>query len=94
MPKRAGVRVALVVTFDPVLKSAVPANVHQLENYYLSNGVGRPVEQGEHFRGQLKNVDLGSNVEVSHISVTTFPAVHNQVLRDILAAHTPCNGSR
>ncbi|MBI5265139.1 MAG: hypothetical protein HY852_25375 [Bradyrhizobium sp.] len=88
------VRVALIVTFDPVIKSAVPANVRHLQNFYLSNGAGRPVDQGERFRGQIKNVDLKSNADVGHISITTYPAVHKQVLRDILAAHTPCSGSR
>jgi predicted esterase len=89
--RKSGVQVALIVTFDPVLKTSVPANVHQLENFYVSSGVGRPVELGEHFRGHLKNVDLKSNSELGHISVTTFPSVQRQVLSDILAARVPCH---
>jgi hypothetical protein len=88
--KEAGIQVALIVTFDPVTKNSVPANVHRLENFYLSNGVGQPVQQGEHFHGSLKNVDLKNNAELGHISVTTFPSIQKQVLRDILAANTPC----
>lgn len=88
--QRSGVQISLIVTFDPVLKTAVPANVRQLENFYLSNGVGRPVDTGDHFRGNLKNVDMRSNAELGHISVTTFPAIQKQVLEDILAARTPC----
>jgi hypothetical protein len=91
MLRKSGVQVALIVTFDPVLKTSVPANVHQLENFYVSSGVGRPVELGEHFRGHLKNVDLKSNSELGHISVTTFPSVQRQVLSDILAARVPCH---
>jgi pimeloyl-ACP methyl ester carboxylesterase len=87
--KEAGIKVALIVTFDPVIKNSVPANVHLLENFYLSNGVGQPVQQGEHFHGSLKNVDL-KNAELGHISVTTYPSIHAQVLRDILAANTRC----
>jgi pimeloyl-ACP methyl ester carboxylesterase len=88
--REAGIQVALIVTFDPVVRNSVPANVHHLENFYLSNGVGQPVQQGEHFRGSLKNVDLKSNAQLGHISVTTYPSIHAQVLRDILAANTRC----
>jgi thioesterase domain-containing protein len=65
--REAGIQVALIVTFDPVVRNSVPANVHHLENFYLSNGVGQPVQQGEHFRGSLKNVDLKSNAQLGHI---------------------------
>ncbi len=88
--KEAGIQVALIVTFDPVVRNSVPANVHHLENFYLSNGVGQPVQQGEHFRGSLKNVDLKSNVQLGHISVTTYPSIQAQVLTDILAANARC----
>jgi len=87
---RQGVQVALVVTFDPVLKNSVPANVQRLENFYLSDGVGQPVQQGDHFRGALENVDLRGNAQVGHISVTTYPSIHERVLKDILAAKTRC----
>ena len=89
--QKSGVQVALIVTFDPVLKTSVPTNVHQLKNFYVSNGVGRPVELVEHFRGRMKNVDLKSNSELGHISVTTFPPIQRQILSDILAARVPCN---
>lgn len=88
--QQSGVQVALIVTFDPVLKDSVPANVRQLENFYLSNGVGQKVAEGSHFRGALRNIDLKNNGELGHISVTTSPAVQEQVLKDILAARTPC----
>src|SRR4051794_41017417 len=31
--KESGIQVALIVTFDPVTKGSVPANVHMLENF-------------------------------------------------------------
>jgi pimeloyl-ACP methyl ester carboxylesterase len=55
--RSAGIRVALIVTFDPVTKTSVPSNVHLLENFYLSSGLGVPVQRGEHFHGLLRNVD-------------------------------------
>src|SRR5450631_1110244 len=43
--QQAGLRVALIATFDPVLKTAVPANVHLLRNFYVSGGLGRAVQR-------------------------------------------------
>jgi pimeloyl-ACP methyl ester carboxylesterase len=89
--KQSGVQVALIVTFDPVIKNFVPGNVRLLENYYLSDGVGQPVQKDRDFHGLLKNVDMKSNAALGHISVTTFPAIQKQVLKDILSANTRCN---
>src|SRR5258707_15716357 len=73
--REAGIQVAFIVTFDPVGRNSVPANVHHFENFYLSNGVGQPVQQGEHFRGSLKKVDLKNNVQLGHITGTTYPSI-------------------
>jgi hypothetical protein len=88
--RQAGIQVALIVAFDPMIRGTVPANVHLLENFYLSDGVGKPLQQGENFRGSLKNVDLKSSAELGHVSVTTFPSIQKQILRDVLAANNPC----
>lgn len=88
--RQAGMRVALIVTLDPVIKGSVPANVHRLENYYVSNGVGTTVQRGDHFHGSLTNVDLKSNSDLGHISLTTLPSMQKQVLHDVLAANTSC----
>src|SRR6202163_4338156 len=79
--QQAGLRVALIVTFDPVVKTVVPNNVHLLKNFYLSSGVGTTVERGGKFHGVLQNVDMG-RTEFAHISLTTAPSVQKQVLRD------------
>jgi pimeloyl-ACP methyl ester carboxylesterase len=83
--RQAGIRVALIVTFDPVTRTSVPSNVHLLENFYLSSGLGVPVQRGEHFHGLLRNVDL-KNTELGHLSVTTSPSIQKQVMNDIVAA--------
>jgi hypothetical protein len=88
--QKAGLRVALIVTLDPVVKTVVPNNVHLLRNFYLSNGVGTKVERGGHFHGMLQNVDLGDNAELGHVSLTTAPAIQKQIMRDILAANSSC----
>jgi hypothetical protein len=84
--QQAGIHVALIVTFDPVTKTSVPSNVHLLENFYLSSGLGVPVQRGEHFHGLLRNVDLKSQTELGHVSLTTSPSIQKQVMNDIIAA--------
>jgi pimeloyl-ACP methyl ester carboxylesterase len=87
--QKAGLRVALIVTIDPVVKSVVPNNVHLLKNFYLSTGVGTTVEHGGHFRGVVQNVDMG-NSDFGHVSLTTAPSVQQQIMKDILAANFSC----
>ena len=87
--QKAGLRVALIVTIDPVVKSIVPNNVHLLKNFYLSSGVGTTVERDGHFRGTVQNVDMGSS-EFGHVSLTTAPSVQKQIMKDILGANSSC----
>jgi hypothetical protein len=89
--QEAGVRVALAVTLDPVASTEVPDNVHRLENYYLSTGIGTSVKRGDSFHGQLQNVDLGSKPQVDHVTLTTLPDIHQHIISEISAASgTPC----
>jgi hypothetical protein len=87
--RQAGLHVALIVTIDPVVKTVVPNNVHLLKNFYLSSGMGTAVERGGHFHGMLQNVDLGKT-SYGHVSLTTAPAIQNQIMRDILSANSSC----
>ncbi len=84
--QRAGVRVALVLTLDPVVRSAVPSNVARVKNFYLSNGMGTTIQAGDHFHGKLQNVDMKSNSNMGHVSLTTAPAIHRQMLEYIAGA--------
>jgi pimeloyl-ACP methyl ester carboxylesterase len=88
--QQAGLHVALIVTLDPVIQGSVPANVHRLENFYVSNGVGTTIQRGENFHGTISNLDLKNNPGLGHVSVTTFPAMQKQVVHDVLTAHTRC----
>ena len=88
--RKAGLRVALIVTLDPVVKTVVPNNVHLLKNFYLSNGVGTTVERGGQFHGVLQNVDMGRDAQLGHVSLTTAPSIQKQIMRDILAANSSC----
>jgi hypothetical protein len=88
--QKAGLRVALIVTLDPVVKIVVPNNVHILRNFYLYSGVGTKVERSGNFHGMLQNVDMGRNAELGHVSLTTAPSIQRQIMRDILAANSAC----
>ncbi len=88
--QKAGLRVALIVTLDPVVKTVVPDNVHFLRNFYISSGVGTRVERGGNYHGMLQNVDMGRSADLGHISVTTAPSIQKQIMRDILAANSAC----
>jgi hypothetical protein len=88
--QKATLRVALIVTLDPVVKTVVPNNVRLLRNFYLSNGIGTTVERGGQFHGVLQNVDMGRGPQLGHVSLTTAPSIQTQIMRDILAANSRC----
>jgi hypothetical protein len=88
--QKAGLRVALIVTLDPVVKTVVPNNVHLLRNFYLSNGLGTTVERDRQFHGMLQNVDMVRYPRLGHVSLTTAPSIQKRIMRDILAANSSC----
>lgn len=88
--RQARLRVALIVTLDPVVRTVVPNNVHVLKNYYLSSGVGTKVDPGGKFHGVLQNLDMGRDAQLGHVSLTTAPLIQKKIMRDILAADFSC----
>lgn len=81
-----GVRVALVVTLDPVSTTHAPSNVARLENYYLSNGVGAAVQKDAGFHGKLQNIDLANRPDAGHVAVSRLPDIHKRIIAQISAA--------
>jgi surfactin synthase thioesterase subunit len=89
--KEAGMRVALMVTLDPVAAGQAPSNVRRLENYYLSTGIGSSIKTDTRFHGQLQNVDVSKRAGVDHVAMTTMPDLHRRIIADIAAASgIPC----
>jgi hypothetical protein len=89
--QEAGLRVALMVTLDPVAASQAPGNVRRLENYYLSKGIGSSIHTDTGFRGQIQNVDLSNRPGADHVVMTTLPDVHKHIIAQIAAAQgIPC----
>jgi len=88
-----GVQAGLVISLDPVTRLTAGGTVHRLVNYYISNGVGQPVDRGPSFHGSLQNVDLKNNPEGGHIFLTNSERMQQKVYSDVLAGiaqHTPC----
>lgn len=83
---QAGVKVALVVTVDPVTPTAVPANVKTLKNFYFSDGVGQTVRRANNFHGSLQNIDMKADSGEGHISLANSARLHREVLGYVRAA--------
>jgi surfactin synthase thioesterase subunit len=89
--QEAGMRVALLVTLDPVSAGQAPGNVRKLENYYLSTGIGSSIKTDNGFHGQVQNVDVSNRPGVDHVAMTTMPDLHRRIIADIAASSgIPC----
>jgi alpha-beta hydrolase superfamily lysophospholipase len=91
---QAGVEASLVVSMDPVTRPTATGTMRKLINYYISNGVGQPVDRGPGFRGMLQNVDLKDNPEGGHIFLTNSTAMQQKIYSDVmasLATHASCH---
>lgn len=89
--QEAGMRVALMVTLDPVAAGQAPDNVRKLENYYLSTGIGSSIKTDSGFHGQVQNVDVSSRPGVDHVVMTTMPDIHKHIIAQIAASSgIPC----
>jgi hypothetical protein len=82
---QAGVQASLVVSIDPVVRDTATGYVSRLINYYVSNGVGQPVDRGPSFRGSLQNVDLKNTPEGGHF-MTNSEAIQQRVYNDVISA--------
>lgn len=80
------IKVDLLVTLAPMLQDAVPGNVVRAVNYYQAPGWGAPISGDGQFRGQLANVDLASDISVSHVTIDKSARVQGEILREISAA--------
>jgi hypothetical protein len=80
---RHNVPVALIVTFDPTRPSPVPRNVSSLVNFYQNNGFGRRLNAGPGFQGELTNINLTADTNLSHTTIDEAPRLHGQIIRQI-----------
>jgi len=80
-----GVTVDLLVTISPFLQNSIPANVVKAINYYQAPGWGQPVEADRGFHGKIMNVNLASDLTVTHITIDKNPKVQAEILHEIAA---------
>jgi hypothetical protein len=96
---RAGIRLDLLLTIDPVTPPAVPGNVKLCRNYYQSNGPldlfpwlrGIPLEPAERFgpAGRLVNVNIRDRPDLlepgtSHATIAGNEQLHRVVVEEVL----------
>ena len=61
--------VELLITLAPFLQDPVPSNVVRALNYYQSPGWGTPLTADPGFKGELSNIDIGSDSGIFHINI-------------------------
>jgi hypothetical protein len=80
---RQSIPIALIVTFDPTRPSPAPKNVLSLVNFYQNNGFGRRLSPGPGFQGELTNINLTADQNLSHTTIDEAPRLHGQIIRQI-----------
>ena len=83
------IAVDLVVTLAPMLQEPVPPNVVRAMNYYQNPGWGAPLVAGRGFHGKLSNIDVSSDLTITHINIDKSARVQTEIARAILAIPQP-----
>jgi pimeloyl-ACP methyl ester carboxylesterase len=102
--RSAKVPVALIVAFGPATSLSIPANVHEVINYYQSSGiVNATYSPGPGSHGTLRNIDLDNAPNVNHFNIEKVGRLHARIIARILgldsahasaAAHEPAPGAK
>jgi hypothetical protein len=79
------IQVDLLVTLAPLGQNPVPTNVVRAMNFYQSPGWGSAITAESGFRGKLSNIDLSSELTVTHITIDKSAKVQGEIARAILA---------
>jgi hypothetical protein len=79
------ISVDLLVTLAPMLQEPVPPNVVRAMNYYQNPGWGAPLVAGRGFHGKLSNIDVSSDLTITHINIDKSVRVQTEIARAILA---------
>ena len=76
-----GVKVDLVVPFDPTSKRVVEGNIKMVVNYYIPNGAANTVVGASGFRGKIINVNVSDMRGVGHMNVEKSRELHNEFFK-------------
>ncbi len=77
--------VDLLVTLAPLMQDPVPGNVVRALNYYQNPGWGAPLTTDRGFQGKLSNIDVGSDLTITHINIDKSAKVQSEIARAVLA---------
>jgi Thioesterase domain len=80
---RQNIPIELIVTFDATRPQPAPKNVLHLVNLYQENGFGEKVSAGPDFKGELTNIDLTADKNLSHVTIEKSPRLHALVMQKI-----------
>jgi hypothetical protein len=80
---KQNIPIELIVTFDATQPEPVAKNVLHLVNFYQENGFGKRVSAGPGFNGELTNVDLTAEPNLSHVTIEKSPRLHAVVEQKI-----------
>lgn len=80
-----GVKVSLVVTFDPTIPGVVGKNVGTVINYYLPNERhDNVIRKGDGFTGSIENVNV-TNMGVKHTTVEKDGTLQGRSISKVMA---------
>ncbi len=81
-----GVKVDLVVTFDPVETGRVGSNIGEVVNYYLPmQKTDNRIHAAAGFEGVLKNIDVTGDASITHTNVEKNAAFQNASIQKAIA---------
>ena len=81
--------VDLVITLAPWQQDPVPRNVARAVNFFQSGGWGSPLVAAPGFKGEIANVDIGSEGGTFHINIDKNKRVQAEVVAMIAALERP-----
>lgn len=84
-----GVKVDLVVSFDPVEAGYVGRNIGEVINYYLPKAEDNRIVAKPGFTGTIRNIDVTGDDEITHTNVEKRDRFQNQVMIEILERTRP-----
>jgi len=80
-----GVKVDLVIAFDPTLTGHVGKNIDTVINYYLPKNEDNRIFANDGFSGKLVNIDLSGNDAITHINVEKNEKFQTSSINNVLA---------
>ena len=78
-----GIKVSLVVAFDPTEPGYVGKNVKTVINYYIPNENNK-IYRRKGFKGRIINVDMSDNPDITHTTVEKDPGLQAKVISRVM----------